>query len=254
MRKNKKLLTALALNSLAMTVGNAGTKTTQIKYEQLYNKIIKNAENGKSNQSNYDLLENILNKRNKELKDLYLQGNYIVKPEYLEWQIFFNAFSAEKSIGEGNKNDDSGIGRDFRITRIIKLGATVPAKVINDFELDLEVNVADVDIKPINIELPVINVEKMRMIEPLEVKLPVVSSLNINVNVNEPNITSAAPVNLFFNAGHSAGAPPLENPNAPIKYTINGSGNLITALNGSDSGNRYVVHSDVTVLVLELYY
>ena len=89
MKRNKKILTVLALNSLAAVAGSTQSAANQIKYDQLYNKIIKNVETGKSNKSNYELLENILSKRNKELKDLYLQGDYVVKPEYLEWQIFF---------------------------------------------------------------------------------------------------------------------------------------------------------------------
>ena len=92
MKRNKKLLTVLALNSLAVAVGSAQSAANQVKYDQLYNKMIKNVETGKSNKSNYELIENILNKKNKELKDLYLQGDYVVKPEYLEWQVFFSGF------------------------------------------------------------------------------------------------------------------------------------------------------------------
>ena len=100
MKRNKKLLTVLALNSLAVAVGSAQSAANQVKYDQLYNKMIKNAEMGKSNKSTYDLLESILNKRNKELKDLYLQGDYIIKPEYLEWQVFFSGFYSEKERGD----------------------------------------------------------------------------------------------------------------------------------------------------------
>ena len=100
MKRNKKLLTVLALNSLAVAAGSAQSGVNQVKYDQLYNKMIKNAETGKSNKSNYELLENILNKKNKELKDLYLQGDYVVKPEYLEWQVFFSGFYSEKERGD----------------------------------------------------------------------------------------------------------------------------------------------------------
>ena len=100
MKRNKKILTVLALNSLAAVAGSTQSAANQIKYDQLYNKMIKNVETGKSNKSNYELLENILSKRNKELKDLYLQGDYVIKPEYLEWQIFFSGFYNEKQRGD----------------------------------------------------------------------------------------------------------------------------------------------------------
>ena len=50
--------------------------------------MTKNIESGKSNDKNYKLIEDVLNKRNQELKDLYMQSDYIIKPEYLEWQVF----------------------------------------------------------------------------------------------------------------------------------------------------------------------
>ena len=107
MKRNKKLLTVLALNSLAVAAGSAQSGVNQVKYDQLYNKMIKNAETGKSNKSNYELLENILNKKNKELKDLYLQGDYIVKPEYLEWQVFFTGFYEEYNEGVDNSKENA---------------------------------------------------------------------------------------------------------------------------------------------------
>ena len=72
MKRNKKLLTVLALNSLAVAAGSAQSGVNQVKYDQLYNKMIKNAETGKSHKSNYELLENILNKKNKEFEVIQL--------------------------------------------------------------------------------------------------------------------------------------------------------------------------------------
>ena len=93
MKKSKKLiLSFLALNA-ALPISAAGTESAATsKYDRLYNNIVKNIETGKSNDTNYKLIENVLNQRNKELKDLYLQSDYIIKPEYLEWQIFFSGF------------------------------------------------------------------------------------------------------------------------------------------------------------------
>ena len=100
MKKNKKLLMFLALNSLATSFAGTTTNQTEVKYDKLYNNMVKNIETGKSNEKNYKLIQDVLNKRNQELKDLYLQGNYIVKPEYLEWQIFFSGFYNEKNRGD----------------------------------------------------------------------------------------------------------------------------------------------------------
>ena len=77
--KKKLLLTFLAFNTVALAY------ETSDKHDKIYNNVIKNIKHGKSNKKNYQVIEEILKKRNKELKDLHLQGDYIVKPEYLEW-------------------------------------------------------------------------------------------------------------------------------------------------------------------------
>ena len=103
MKKNKKLLVLfLALNSILTSYADtaAGTGLAGSKYERMYNNIVKNIEKGNSTQKNYQVIENILKKKNKELKDLYLQGDYVVKPEYLEWQVFFTGFYAENEKGD----------------------------------------------------------------------------------------------------------------------------------------------------------
>ncbi|WP_435308767.1 autotransporter domain-containing protein [Sebaldella termitidis] len=103
MKKNKKLLVLfLALNSILTSYADTavGTGLAGSKYERMYNNIVKNIEKGNSTQKNYQVIENILKKKNKELKDLYLQGDYVVKPEYLEWQVFFTGFYAENEKGD----------------------------------------------------------------------------------------------------------------------------------------------------------
>jgi hypothetical protein len=102
-KKNKKLLILiLALNTVIASYADTAEKTSPVngKYERMYNNIIKNIQNEKSTQKNYQFIENILKKRNKELQDLYLQGDYVVKPEYLEWQVFFTGFYAENEKGD----------------------------------------------------------------------------------------------------------------------------------------------------------
>ena len=94
MKKSKKLLLSfLALNSVFSVYSSA--KSNNVKYDRIYNNIVKNMEQGKTNKENYQVIERILKKKNKELKDLYLQNDYVIKPEFLEWQIFFNGFYEE---------------------------------------------------------------------------------------------------------------------------------------------------------------
>ncbi len=100
----KLLLSFLALNSIIapQIKANSGTK---LNYDKLYDNMTKNIDTGKSNENNYKLIENVLKKRNKELKDLYLQGDYIVKPEYLEWLVSFSGFYTEKNLGDNSSNN-----------------------------------------------------------------------------------------------------------------------------------------------------
>ena len=95
MKRNKKLLVSfLALNAILTSYAQAET-VQSARYERMYNSIVKNMEKGSPNEQTYQTIQRILNQKNKELKDLYLQGDYIVKPEYLEWQVFFTGFYEE---------------------------------------------------------------------------------------------------------------------------------------------------------------
>ena len=106
MRKNKKLLMCfLALNTIISSYTGAAT-TASSKYDKMFTSMVNNLEKGRSNEQNYKLIEKVLNKRNKELKDLYKQSDYIVKPEYLEWQIFFSGFYEEYSKGVDNSSEN----------------------------------------------------------------------------------------------------------------------------------------------------
>ncbi|MDR2879787.1 MAG: transporter, partial [Fusobacteriales bacterium] len=108
MKRNKKLLVSfLAINSI-LSAYAAGTETVvSPRYDRMYNSIVKNIEKGSSNQKTYEIIEQILNQKNKELKDLYLRGDYIVKPEYLEWQVFFTGFYEEYSEGRDNTKENA---------------------------------------------------------------------------------------------------------------------------------------------------
>ncbi|MCP1224254.1 autotransporter domain-containing protein [Sebaldella sp. S0638] len=108
MKRSKKLLLSfLALNAALPGYAAGAGNTATLNYDRLYNNMTKNLEQGKSNGKNYELIEKALNQRNKELKNLYLQSDYIVKPEYLEWQIFAGAFYEEHGKGVDNTKENA---------------------------------------------------------------------------------------------------------------------------------------------------
>lgn len=179
MRKNKNLiLPFLALNVVVSTYSQS---SSNVNSNKMYDRIIGNFETGKSNDANYKLLEGILNKRNKELKDLYLQSNYIVKPEYLEWQIFFTSFYGEKNKGDNTDNsakyssgESSGYfdenGRfiangsssskpykDLQSSKHVDLGVSIPMKGIDKSPLNINVVHKVITVPTLNI--PVITVD-----------------------------------------------------------------------------------------------
>ena len=134
MLKNKKLLMFLALNSLVGTVASSSNNEFE-KYENMYDKMTKKIEKNISNSNNYKLLEKILNQRNKELKDLYLQSDYIVKPEYLEWQIFFSGFYSEKDRKGTKKNSVMPFPSS---SGTIDVSISMPAILMKDPDINIE--------------------------------------------------------------------------------------------------------------------
>ena len=100
-KNKKKLLFLLAFSSLLAAQNSPETIPDSNKSESA---ITENISPNLSNQKNYDFIAKALNTRNKELNDLYVQQDYAVKPEYLEWQVFFTAFY-EKAHRGGNSND-----------------------------------------------------------------------------------------------------------------------------------------------------
>ena len=133
MKKNKReiLMSVLALNIAGGAYLNA---VPSISIGKMYNKMIKNLEIGNSNKDKYKLLESILNQKNKELKDLYLQGDYIMKPEYLEWQIFFNSFVDKIKI---NGKQENVVTYNEDRVKSVNFAMMLPIKEIKDKKIDL---------------------------------------------------------------------------------------------------------------------
>ena len=136
MKKNEKFLkTFLMLNAVITGVAAAGTNN--VKYEKMYEKMTKNISTNKSNKDNYQLIERILNQRNKELKDLHLQGDYIVKPEYLEWQIFFNSFADKIKI---NGKQENAVTYNEDRVKSVNFAMMLPIKGIQDKNISLDIS------------------------------------------------------------------------------------------------------------------
>ena len=138
MKDYKKLLFSFLALSLAWNA-KSSENTFIKKYDSLYTKIVKNISDKKKEQNFYKTIEEILNKRNSELRDLYKQNDYIVKPEYLEWQIFFGGFYNVKNKKFTDKNDyEYGYSK---VPMSVNLGMYIPMKdVLGVSPADMEKN------------------------------------------------------------------------------------------------------------------
>ena len=136
MKTSKKMLALLALNTLTAVSG----KAAETKTDRLYKNITKNIQIGKSNSANYKLIESILKEKNKELKDLYLQSDYIIKPEYLEWQVFTSGVYSYKDRG-GEK--DTVTNKINSEVKSVNLGMVIPVTGMTKSPLSLNITSVD---------------------------------------------------------------------------------------------------------------
>ena len=81
----------------------------------------------KNYDNRYRLIEQILKKKQGELEDLYKQGDFIVKPEYLSYQVFFSVFYENR---KGNGSSDKKNHENPVIPVPINLGMLIPMKEI----------------------------------------------------------------------------------------------------------------------------
>ncbi len=186
MKKNKKLLISfLALNAILTSYAKAET-VQATRYERMYNSIVKNMEKGNTNEKTYQTIERILKQKNKELKDLYIQGDYIVKPEYLEWQVFFTGFYDEYSEGQDNTREN----------------ASYHSKVTGYYDTNGNYVMTSGSINGL------MGKPHRSLQQPKEI------DLGISVQVREP---SRQPISL----GVTKPSMPQISPNAPVSLTIN---------------------------------
>ena len=138
MKDYKKLLFSFLALSLAWNA-KSSENISMKKYDSLYTKIVKNLSDKKKEQNFYKIIEEILNKRNSELRELYKQNDYTVKPEYLEWQIFFGGFYNVKNKKFTDKNNyEYGYSK---VPMSVNLGMYIPMKdVLGVSSADMEKN------------------------------------------------------------------------------------------------------------------
>ena len=243
MKKNKKLLVAfLALNAVLMSYRAEASALTSAKYDRMYNSMVKNVEKGSSNEKTYQTIEKILNQKNKELKDLYLQGDYIVKPEYLEWQVFFTGFYEEYNEGVDNTGENAryhsnptygqngyyDANGDYVITSYMKGGLSgkplTPEQTPKEVELGIRIPVKGTNRQPVSLNISTPQVPNLVTPVGVNITAPVVSIPSISV----PEFTAVS-VNVQPIQAKSIIAPTL---------SFAGSGNDdIQFTNGNDSYN-----------------
>ena len=190
MKANKKLLVSfLALNAVLSVNASGAEKAASSKYDRMYNSMVKNLEQGKSNQKNYEIIERILNQKNKELKDLYLQGDYIVKPEYLEWQVFFTGFYDEYSEGQDNTRENASYHSKVTGYYDVNGNYVMTSGSINgllgkphrslqqpkEIDLGISIQVREPNRQPISLG---VSKPSMPMVTPLSPASPAVSAIN----------------------------------------------------------------------------
>jgi hypothetical protein len=217
MKINKKLLMSLmALNAVSLINAESFEASSPAgRYGKLYDNMVKNLEQNKSNKKNYQIIEQILNKKNKELKDLYIQGEYVVKPEYLEWQVFFSGNYEEygKNVDNSSENasynskvsgyyDENG---NYIVTSGNKGGIPgkpyQPLQTAKDINLGVNVPISGISREPLNLEL---NPKTVTVVAPTPKNVPVPS-----VNIALLNVSG------------------IEVPTAPVPPTGLGSSGII---------------------------
>ena len=244
----------LAINSLTATY--AATSTAVQKYDKLYDNMVKNLKTGKSNEKNYQIIEEVLKKRNRELKDLYEQGYYIVKPEYLEWQIFF---SGQYSHIEGGDNTRANgeyhsdpsysemgvLGKSYQamqVSKEVELGIRIPIKDVNKEALNLDLTGPEINIPNINIITPA----EPQPVAPAEIKIipfePTAPIVNIPDLKGAPtfSIVLGSDCNLAMDCRNNTGTF-KDNDGYIVHYTTT---NGASYDNGSEAGIAFKMIKD----------
>ena len=210
MRKLRQLLfLLLAINVFALA-DTGISENVPIKKD-------KNITNNKKIASNYEILRDILDKRNRELKDLGFQSDYIIKPEYNEWQIFFTGFYNHSNRNSKNSTVPYVLNEENTI-KSINLGKTITVREVNDISLNPEINIqSKVVAEAPHIVIPNIILPTLNVTAPtLSVNPNVVSpNINVNTNIYVPSV-ALSPITVV-----SFGLPYFASNNAALSYRFN---------------------------------
>ncbi len=192
---NKLLLNFLAFSLLLNAKSSENTFIK--KYDSLYTETVKKISDKNKDKNFYEILEKILSKRNTELRDLYKQNDYIVKPEYLEWQIFFSGFYNVKNRNFTDKNEN-----EYEYNKLpmsVNLGMYIPMKDVPGVSsADMEKNLG-ITAGYLTLNDPAIrNVNMFSAVKP-DINLninPFSLSMNLNTEESEALKLQAAPTPL----------------------------------------------------------
>ena len=177
----------------------------------------KNIANNKKIATNYEILRDILDKRNRELKDLGFQSDYIIKPEYNEWQIFFTGFYNHSNRNSKNSSVPYVLNEENTI-KSINLGKTITVRPVNDVSLNPDINIqSKVIAEAPHIVIPNISLPSLNVTAPtLNVNPNVVSpSIAINTNITVPTV-ALSPITVV-----SFGLPYFASDNSALSYVFN---------------------------------
>ena len=238
MKRNKKLLISfLALNAILISYAKAET-VQATRYERMYNSIVKNIEKGNTNEKAYQTLERILKQKNKELKDLYLQGDYIVKPEYLEWQVFFTGFYDEYSEGQDNTRENASYHSKVTGYYDVNGNYVMTSGSINgllgkphrslqqpkEIDLGISIQVREPNRQPISLGVTKPSMPKISPNAPvsLAINAPVIPLMpNLSFEINPPAVFNVPTVSASVNLNLPNIAVRAFNPVAPNPYVAN---------------------------------
>ncbi|MCP1225781.1 hypothetical protein [Sebaldella sp. S0638] len=252
MKKFKSLIfLLLAINIFALADNGANSE----KLEKIFNNITEN----KNTDKNLKIVNDLLDKRNKELKDLRLQSDYIITPEYNEWQIFFTGFYNHSNRNSKNSTVPYVLSEENTI-KSINLGKTITVREVNDISLNPEINInSKVVAEAPHIVIPNISLPSLNVTAPsLSVNPNVVSpNINVNTNISIPTV-ALTPITVvsfglpYFNSGlaslsHRYNLQPVAGYSQTL--TAGGTQESIITLYGSSTSMSYIENNGGTVMV-----
>ena len=209
----------------------------------------------KSINNDYKKIEKSLKNKIQDLNSLYRQGDYIVKPEYLEWQVYFSMLYNNYKIG--NNSDDKS-GENDVIPVPINLGILIPMRkndpIIPYINVDTysynfltppQIDIGEVELLLIN---PVDAVDFIIMIPNIQhpTAFDPVQSIPENVSTNSNGYTAGAN-NQNLNTNSQTPSPVLASSNSQsgLMQIIGVEGTNYIDLLGGTGNLTYVISSDL---------